>query len=752
MKNFFEEFIEYNENHSDTKKNILIPALQRDYVQGCRDYIIDEFLNQLLAALKGEKQIDLNYLYGSKENDKGFVPIDGQQRLITLWLLHLYIYTKNGKNFPVELEFASREFVNEFSAKLKDNLKNCIKSKDLVKEIIDSPWFVIGWQYDITVANMLKTLDYISKKVDDSSNYSKYGNITFSFLDMEEKGLTDDIYVKMNGRGRPLSYFENLKSWMDEQVPKKSESTSNEEENWQIKMDNKWTDFFWKNRNTNQDHPEEIDDEQLRLFYTLILLYWIKEEKSFSKRIEEYFKDKPEDKDSLMKYCNLDVELFSFEEIQENVFKSLREGNQLIPLYWIEKLHLFESGTFDFIEKALDNLCEIDTNNLLNPELKLFLNDEKETVSYMYQIAMETATYEKTIPYLFVLVNTPQKYREAGNKNFEQWIRIFRNLIENTTITKDNISKICACIRSIAEIAEESDKDFYNAIVDAKNKYDVLEGFSKTQLSEEYQKAAKIIENPEWEAVIKEAENHDLLKGKISVLFQNKEEISIDSFKNRLNLLKKLLGTENADEYHIVKVMLSYRGNKDVPEYPHCLKLHKTNEFWKALITDNLFEEFQSIPDSGEKKQLDSDSWLGKLVNTQVLNNCRYQALTKYGEKHVLWGSEGLGGTAYGCVVLDYKIDEILHELENNGLITVENKLVTDTNYWEEWNRTFTIKETSTNYAWEYTNYIYRLNKDKNKIPKTNSDNSPNETDKYYCIESNGQLNIDNFIEELNKI
>ena len=331
MSTFKEYFI-------DNQKHILIPALQRDYVQGGRDYIIDAFLNQLLAALKGEIQIDLNYLYGSMEKDKGFVPIDGQQRLITLWLLHLYIFTKNGQNFPVELEFASREFANEFSAKLKANLKNYIKSKDLVKDIIDSPWFVIGWQYDRTVANMLKTLDYISKKVDDSSDYSKYENITFSFLDMEEKGLTDEIYVKMNGRGRPLSYFENLKSWMDEQVSKKSESNSNEEENWQIKMDNKWTDFFWKNRNKNQDHPEEIDDEQQRLFYTLILLYWIQEENNFSKIIEEKFEDKSEDevsdkvsdKDLLITYLGFDKKDFSCDKVQETILKRREAAYSII--------------------------------------------------------------------------------------------------------------------------------------------------------------------------------------------------------------------------------------------------------------------------------------------------------------------------------------------------------------------------------------------------------------------------------------
>lgn len=764
MKNFFTEFIKYNETHDKAKKSILIPALQRDYVQGGRYYIIDAFLNQLLAALKGEIQIDLNYLYGSMENDKSFVPIDGQQRLITLWLLHLYIYTKNGKNFPVELEFASREFANEFSAKLKNNLKNYIKSKDLKNEIINSSWFIGGWQYDITVANMLKTLEYISKKVDDSSNYNNYENITFSFLDMDEKGLTDDIYVKMNGRGRPLSYFENLKSWMDEQVSQKSESKSNEKENWQIKMDNKWTDFFWKNRNKNQKHPEEIDDEQQRLFYTLILLYWIQEEKIFSKRIEEYFKDKPEDKDSLMKYCNLDEKLFSFEEIQETVFKSLREGKQLIPLYWIEKLHLFESGAFNFIEKALDNLCEIDTHNLLNTELNLFLNerkkDEKETVSYMYQIAMETATYEKTIPYLFVLINTPQKYREVGNINFVQWIRVFRNLIENTSITKDNISKICVSIQSIKKIAEESDKDFYNAIVDAKAKYDVLEGFSKTQLSEEYQKAAKIIENPEWETVIKEAEEYNLLKGKIWVLFQDKELTTIETFSKRYNLLKNLYEKSldpNEDSYHFVKVLLSYMA-KDNSNFPTMYLKKDGGNNWKELITNErlLFDAFQKIPETGEKKK-DLVAWLDGLVNTHLLNNSRKdgKVLVCLKGKFIIWGTEGLGGTAYGCVVLNYKKDDILHELENKSLITVENKKVNETNYWEEWNRVFTIRENSTTYLWDYNNSIFRVKKDKNtitKILRTNPSNSQEETDRYYCIKCKGQLNKDNFVETLNNL
>ena len=60
--------------HSFNNKTILIPLLQRDYVQGGREDVISPFIDSLL-----EKDTDLNYIYGYEE-DGCFVPIDGQQR------------------------------------------------------------------------------------------------------------------------------------------------------------------------------------------------------------------------------------------------------------------------------------------------------------------------------------------------------------------------------------------------------------------------------------------------------------------------------------------------------------------------------------------------------------------------------------------------------------------------------------------------------------------------------------------------
>ena len=104
---------------------------------------------------------------------------------------------------------------------------------------------------------MLRTLKIIHRKIEAENLeyiWTKLANstlpsISFSFLQMdEESGLDDDIYIKMNGRGRKLTVFENLKSYMDEHV---SDLCFADE--WKSNMDNVWTDMFWKNRNLQQE-------------------------------------------------------------------------------------------------------------------------------------------------------------------------------------------------------------------------------------------------------------------------------------------------------------------------------------------------------------------------------------------------------------------------------------------------------------------------------------------------------------------
>lgn len=80
------------------ENKIEIPIIQRDYAQGRdgKEELRKNFIKDLKNALTGGEQVVLDFVYGAKEND-ALNPIDGQQRLTTLWLLHWYIALKAEK-------------------------------------------------------------------------------------------------------------------------------------------------------------------------------------------------------------------------------------------------------------------------------------------------------------------------------------------------------------------------------------------------------------------------------------------------------------------------------------------------------------------------------------------------------------------------------------------------------------------------------------------------------------------------------
>ena len=76
---------------------IVIPIIQRDYAQGREDdetrRIRERFLDSLYKAIMGTP-IKLDFIYGDIDVDGVMTPLDGQQRLTTLFLLHWYAAKK----------------------------------------------------------------------------------------------------------------------------------------------------------------------------------------------------------------------------------------------------------------------------------------------------------------------------------------------------------------------------------------------------------------------------------------------------------------------------------------------------------------------------------------------------------------------------------------------------------------------------------------------------------------------------------
>ena len=106
----------------DGIKNIEIPIIQRDYAQGRQDDVVSRiratFLAVLHRSLTGWEPVSLDFVYGDVTGGK-LTPLDGQQRLTTLFLLHWYIATRAAiqdgsddclQKFTYETRYSSRDF------------------------------------------------------------------------------------------------------------------------------------------------------------------------------------------------------------------------------------------------------------------------------------------------------------------------------------------------------------------------------------------------------------------------------------------------------------------------------------------------------------------------------------------------------------------------------------------------------------------------------------------------------------------
>ena len=134
-------------------EGIQIPMIQRDYAQGREEEveIRNRFLKSIFNALVKDENLELDFVYGSiKELDKKihFIPLDGQQRLTTLFLLHWYIGNRELKDEEQGMllatlkgfTYATRSSARDFCEKLTVGLK--VEGVEVFKKI--SPSFEVN--------------------------------------------------------------------------------------------------------------------------------------------------------------------------------------------------------------------------------------------------------------------------------------------------------------------------------------------------------------------------------------------------------------------------------------------------------------------------------------------------------------------------------------------------------------------------------------------------------------------------------
>ncbi len=644
---------------------IEIPEIQRDYAQGRIndrvDTIRENIVSDLLDVLQSGKTLNLDFVFGqsvdrtnqanfnkSKQSleqmlqvlkqysedtgvdfeskvapkptasstDKLLIPFDGQQRLTTLFLLHLYIGTMSEQNTSIltNFNYKTRESSTQFIEKiiensnviLRFNPEEHIDIKELSEAIKNQSWFFSSWQKDPTVAGMLVMLDEIRKQSNDKkidfksawSNLVENNCIDFDYFDIQEEGFDEDLYVKMNARGKGLTDFENFRAWLE-----KKHKSSLPQYNWEFKIDKDWMDLFWKTKNKVAD----VDVNFMAFFKNMALLKKI----SMSSKSNSFY---------------------HFEKKLIEVFKP----NQYTPNSKYEKEDVFNEISLGYIFKTLDILAS-DKGGKLDAIINEVWTEtfkgktEKNFVESLLTDFDGLNLYHKTFFFSILKFLEAKKeasindYTEQDWARFKDWLRVSRNLIYNSRI--DDNSAYIPAIKAMSNLDNEKVLDIINSLrilQNDKEKTNWISFFTKAQLKEECEKTHFILFNLnelQWSELINKAENHFYFYGQIDFIFKLSNG-DIKTFEAYLNKLTLLFSENNvfSDAYILQCLFFAF---------------DKTNT-WLETLSANRFKFYKSsITNSRERNEnwrivFDNDVKRGILKDLLDSSSCEYDAIQAF--------------------------------------------------------------------------------------------------------------------------
>ncbi|MEC4049132.1 DUF262 domain-containing protein [Flavobacterium sp. SUN046] len=526
-----------------TNKNYIleVPIIQRDYAQGRKSTfeVRELFLDALHDYLEENKpNRDLDFVYGSTEQEEEiekFIPLDGQQRLTTLFLLHWYLSILSG-NFDEFKEVMSFENKSKFTYltrtsstefcdallnnkldfdKLLKSDKN--ESNSLSKTIKDAGWFFLSWENDPTIQSMLTMLDSIHNKFNNYPHFYKRlvetvnPIITFLYLDLGEFKLTEDLYIKMNSRGKTLTKFENFKAkfeqhidtldWETEKPYKltfsgvtKSVTTK---EYFSFKIDTSWANLFWHYRKLKGD-PNTFDDELMNFIRTIVTNQNANDcDPNFTETLEyllgTFTARKRADYSDYISF----YKYHSFNVLSKNTI-----------LYLISALDSLENGN-NKVKQLLNNSFYFD-------EGKFF----EKALSFDFKLP-EIVQYHAYLK--FLIVNKDDK------SGLHHWMRVVYNLTENTNI--DGATEVQNAIKSIEKILPYSN-DILSYLVSGNKKIDFFYG---RQVQEEQIKALLIRKSEEWKKAVETIEQNQYFAGQICFVLDYSEILDYYETNNNLN-------------------------------------------------------------------------------------------------------------------------------------------------------------------------------------------------------------------------
>ena len=654
-----------------SQENLVIPDYQRDYAQGRIDDKIQEtrtnFIADIIEASMGNRETHMGLVYGSKNIGlEGFVAVDGQQRLTTTFLFHLYISKccidrnvdceKASKLISVLKKFGwnSRIYASEFTEFLFDCEWDFLSKNKLSHNFRKSLDYYSIWENDPTVSNMLVMLDEIHQHMN-SKNYDlclmlgnlmdeKVCKLVFDYKKLED-GTDEFQYQKMNSRGRDLTTYELFKQ--------KLQSDTNLNDSFKDKMDNNWLSFF-----DNLSSREIDPDIYYQNFINEIALFLgIKDSGDDYKYIDQITASKPIG-------TRLDVGFVNFSAYFE--FINNIEGVEKYLDWFVENY----SAISDIIEQ-------------------MKYRGEELSISAIFD---KPTWYIRAVNYAIYFYANKSQFSDFNQSDFMLWWRPVHNLIFNTSIDSTNFNKFIRAIDIFPII--DIDKYIIN---------DDIDFFSTYQIEEEKKKCELIRVNEKLRLLFDKQEKRRRFQGQIGILLPDSSEfVSIEDW-NRIvsafNYLTYGVYDNTVSDFDFIAAMLAFVPNdeswnnidrlslkykygnlrgRQVParwihdmlfSYLNCLNLHPTlkretffrycrmlwssryikldysqqkNLFWIYFIYKNFTQCKEAFFNSETKilRHKDGNIWLyhktNKNDNDVLLSNKRQEAIKRIFPEHTV--------------------------------------------------------------------------------------------------------------------
>ncbi len=524
----------YSLNKLLDEYKIVIPIIQRDYAQGrkgretIRKNLITDIHNTLLSD---NGILSMDFVYGEVSQnvcgeEKTLYPLDGQQRLTTLWLVHWYTLfmvfdDKRDKSILKKLQgfkYETRDSASDFCEYMCDleNVKDLKKAKEEAKktystisvsELIRSrTWFMSQWLNDPTIDAMLRTLsgDEDSQKAcieeifNDNDDYESFRNKLFGeegkkpiYFELQLIGnkkmppeAADEIYIKMNARGKALSDFENFKSdliaWFnddkneDKDKYMKTDIGKNKTNAvyFASQIDNDWTDVFWKEVQTAE--VKDFDPAFFSFINRIVVNDTVLKKKDNSEWMLKESKFKSFKKADYETECaKLDDEQKKIKESYDKLSGDKLKGkNADDSKVKYDDFHYYRDYlTYDSLEK-LDVIFGTLKNTDVNSAIKEVFRSINAsyffipTVTYdkneHRSFAQKTENQERIYFYAtcrFILANEGAN-EDLWKHEYDRWMRIVHNLVRNYYF--NDVSDMVVCMRLIANLSDRVFSDSYS--------------------------------------------------------------------------------------------------------------------------------------------------------------------------------------------------------------------------------------------------------------------------------------------------